>query len=131
MPTIYSLVSIDKECTDCQYVNAISYSKELLQNMIQNATFIRSEFRENHTASYPLHNRYYKNGDRPLVILVNKKNKMKLNYNQNEYILNEGDLVLFDDNVMHSWEMENNDMEIYFYRAETNTPVTQGTYCID
>ena len=36
MPTIYSLVSIDKECTNCKYVNAISYSKELLQNMIQN-----------------------------------------------------------------------------------------------
>ena len=36
MPTIYSIVSIDKECTECQYVNAISYSKELLENMIQN-----------------------------------------------------------------------------------------------
>lgn len=36
MPTIYSLISIDKECTNCQYVNAISYSKELLENMIQN-----------------------------------------------------------------------------------------------
>jgi hypothetical protein len=33
MPTIYSLVSIDKEF---QYVNTISYSKELLENMIQN-----------------------------------------------------------------------------------------------
>lgn len=36
MPTIYSLVSIDKEFPEFQYVNAISYSKELLQNMIQN-----------------------------------------------------------------------------------------------
>lgn len=36
MSTIYSLVSIDKECKECQYVNAISYSKELLKNMIQN-----------------------------------------------------------------------------------------------
>lgn len=36
MPTIYTLVGIDKECTDCQYVNAISYSKELLENMITN-----------------------------------------------------------------------------------------------
>jgi len=36
MPTIYTLVGIDKECIDCQYVNAISYSKELLENMIQN-----------------------------------------------------------------------------------------------
>ena len=36
MPTIYSIVSIDKQCLECQYVNAISYSKELLENMIQN-----------------------------------------------------------------------------------------------
>ena len=36
MSTIYSLVSIDKEYKECQYVNAISYSKELLKNMIQN-----------------------------------------------------------------------------------------------
>ena len=36
MTTIYSIVSIDKQCLECQYVNAISYSKELLENMIQN-----------------------------------------------------------------------------------------------
>lgn len=36
MQTIYTLVSIDKQCTECKYVNAISYSKELLENMIQN-----------------------------------------------------------------------------------------------
>lgn len=36
MPTIYSLVSIDTEYPECQCVNAMSYSKELLENMIQN-----------------------------------------------------------------------------------------------
>jgi hypothetical protein len=36
MSKIYSLVSIDKSCTQCQYVNAISYSKELIEDMIQN-----------------------------------------------------------------------------------------------
>ena len=37
MTSIYSLVSIDKECIDNeQYVMAISYSKEILENMIQN-----------------------------------------------------------------------------------------------
>ena len=36
MSEIYSLVSIDKSCTQCQYVNAISYSREILEDMIQN-----------------------------------------------------------------------------------------------
>lgn len=36
MTEIYSLVSIDKESPECQYVNAISYSREILEDMIQN-----------------------------------------------------------------------------------------------
>lgn len=36
MSEIYSLVSIDKECRECQYVNAISYSSEILEDMIKN-----------------------------------------------------------------------------------------------
>ena len=36
MSEIYSLVSIYKECRECQYVNAISYSRELLEDMIKN-----------------------------------------------------------------------------------------------
>ena len=36
MSEIYSLISIDKSCTQCQYVNAISYSREILEDMIQN-----------------------------------------------------------------------------------------------
>ena len=36
MSEIYSLVSIDKSCRKCQYVNAISYSRELLEDMIKN-----------------------------------------------------------------------------------------------
>jgi len=36
MATIYSLVSIDKECSEYEYIYAVSYSKEILQNMIKN-----------------------------------------------------------------------------------------------
>jgi len=36
MSEIYSLVSIDKECPKCQYVNAISYSRDILEDMIKN-----------------------------------------------------------------------------------------------
>ena len=30
----YSLVSIDKECPSCQYIESISYNKSTLQNML-------------------------------------------------------------------------------------------------
>ena len=36
MRKIYSLVSIDKSCECDQYIQAISYSKELLEDMIEN-----------------------------------------------------------------------------------------------
>lgn len=36
MSNIYSIVSIDKECPECQYVHSISYSREILEDMIQN-----------------------------------------------------------------------------------------------
>lgn len=35
MSGIYSLVSIDKSCRECQYVNAISYSREFLEDIIK------------------------------------------------------------------------------------------------
>lgn len=36
MSYIFSLVSISKESPDCQYINAISYNKSILQEMINN-----------------------------------------------------------------------------------------------
>lgn len=107
--------------------NAISECQQIMQE----ATFIADEARSNHTASYPLHNRYFSNGDKPWVILINTKNSIKLIYQAKEYIIQEGELVLFDDNVMHAWEMNNNNMTIYYYRAKTDTPITHGTYCLD
>lgn len=101
------------------------------ENKIGRCVFLGKETRLNHTAVYPLHNRYFSNGDKPWVILVNEKNSMKLSYADQIYDIKEGELVLFDDNIMHSWEMNNNDMTIYYYRASTDNPVMQGTYCLD
>ncbi|MGD9592900.1 MAG: hypothetical protein AB7V32_10305 [Candidatus Berkiella sp.] len=103
---------------------------EFEAQMIQ-PQFIGEEFRRNHSAHYPLHNRYFSNGDKPWVILVNLKNKMILTYDDKEYIINENELVFFDDNVMHAWQMQNNDMKIYYYRAKCDKPVLDGTYCLD
>lgn len=44
---------------------------------------------------------------------------------------NQNELVCFDDNIMHEWEMNNNDMAIYYYRAKSDTPINRGTYCVD
>ncbi|STX37488.1 hypothetical protein [Legionella feeleii] len=93
--------------------------------------FLGKETRTNHTAIYPMHNRFFSNGDRPWVILVNFKNTMKLTYGDKEYTIHENELVCFDDNIPHAWEMNGNDMTIYYYRAKSAVPVTQGTYCID
>ena len=65
------------------------------------------------------------------MILVNLKNIIKLSYDGLEYLINENELVCFDDNIPHAWEMKENDMDIYFYRATSTTPIRQGTYCID
>ncbi|MFO1257279.1 MAG: hypothetical protein U1E78_02490 [Gammaproteobacteria bacterium] len=114
-----------------QITEATDESLKKFKLLLANTEYISSETRKNHTASYPMHNRYFKNGDKPLVILVNTKNTMKLHYDGKEYTINQGEMVLFDDNVMHAWKMDNNDMEIHFYRAKTDHPIKDGTYCID
>lgn len=101
------------------------------EQKMQQGVLLAEEKRENHTANYPMHNRFFSNGDKPWVILINNKNTMKLTYLDKEHIIQEGELVFFDDNVMHAWEMKDNDITIYYYRAKTNNPIKQGTYCLD
>ncbi|MGE3317810.1 MAG: hypothetical protein AB7I18_00830 [Candidatus Berkiella sp.] len=104
--------------------------KDCEQRMYQ-GVLIAQEERKEHTANYPLHNRYFSNGDKPWVILINTRNSMKLFYLDKAYVIQENELVLFDDNILHAWEMNNNDMTIYYYRAKTDTPIKQGNYCLD
>nr|UVT38034.1 hypothetical protein cemce18_00030 [uncultured bacterium] len=56
---------------------------------------------------------------------------MKLIYDGIEYLIQPNELICFDDNVPHAWEMNGNDLEAYYYRASSTTPIYQGTYCID
>lgn len=101
------------------------------EKLMGQAVFLQEEQRHGHSAIYHMHNRYFSNGDKPWVVLVNHKNTMKLIYNENDYVINEGELVLFDDNIMHEWHMNNNDMTIYYYRTKSEQPVIKGTYCLD
>jgi hypothetical protein len=106
-------------------------SEQVIQDCeqkMQDHTLLFKECRTNHTAVYPLHTRYFSNGDKPWVILINLKNEINFTYYGKEYVINENELVFFDDNVLHSWEMNNNDMTIYYYRAKSENPITEGTY---
>lgn len=116
------LIYISKATTD-----ALKHCEKLMGQSV----FLQEEQREGHSAIYPMHNRYFSNGDKPWVVLVNSKNTMKLIYDEEEYLINEGELVLFDDNIMHAWQMNNNDMTIYYYRSKSEQPITVGTYCLD
>lgn len=116
------------------FISITQASSSALEQCIKSlgeALFLGKETRTNHTATYPIHNRYFSNGDKPWVILINLKNTMKLTYDGAEYLIQEHELVCFDDNVLHGWEMSSNDMTIYYYRAKTPRPINQGTYCID
>lgn len=116
------------------FIHITQASDDALKQCIESfeqVVFLGQESRTNHTATYPLHNRYFTNGDKPWVILVNLKNTMKLIYDSVEYIIHANELVCFDDNIPHAWEMSGNDMVIYYYRAQSTDPINRGTYCID
>ncbi len=110
---------------------ATTEAVEACKNKLSQAIFLAEETRNQHTAIYPLHNRYFSNGDTPWVILINTKNEMKLHFDGEDYLIQENQLVMFDDNIFHAWEMHNNDLIAYYYRATSEKPVTRGTYCLD
>lgn len=105
---------------------------EMLNNF-PSVQYLASEKRENFSGDFPLHTRYFSNGDRPLVALVNVRGDVRLNYNNNEFIIPEGAFVFFDDSVSHSWIFKNADVEIFFYRhTNTDAPAPcEGDYCLD
>ena len=52
--------------------------KECESKMVNGVLFFE-ETRIDHTAEYPMHNRYFSNGDKPWVVLINNKNTIKNN----------------------------------------------------
>ena len=121
---------------DLPYIH--SYSKEAYKIFIK-ASFddlplISSEKRSNFHGSFANHNRFFSNGDKPLVGLINFKGIVHLTYEDNFYEVHEGSFVFFDDNVKHSWLMQSAHLEVYYYRQSVNNvlnPVYNGDYCLD
>ncbi len=91
------------------------------------------ESRSNFSATFPVHNRYFSNGDKPLVLLVKHKGKVELCYNGENFVLGDKEFVFFDDTIRHSWVMNRCDLDIYYYRKSIadHVKITTGDYCLD
>lgn len=109
------------------------HSLEKIINIYPHIIFLLKEQRINFSATFPMHNRYFSNGDKPLVALVKKNGYAKLNYQNKEFILKDGEFVFFDDNEPHSWVMEACDLDIFYYKqtCEIKNMMTKGDYCLD
>ena len=86
MSKIYSLVSIDKECPSCQYIEAVSYNKSTLQEMLDRidpnkfsfADFIIKE----HTPVYSLLTTYTTDGQHKAKYFLHSNSSLKFNSNE-------------------------------------------------
>lgn len=95
--------------------------------------FLSSETRQNFTGEFPMHTRYFSNGDVPLVALINVFGDALFGYDNNHVHLSAGDFIFFDDSKPHSWVFKNCNLEIFYYRHcdEKGMQITQGDYCLD
>src|SRR5262245_17219952 len=102
-------------------------------NRFVDVKLLSTETRENFSAEFPSHTRYFSNGDRPLVALVNVHGCAIFGYDsKHEICLADGDFVFFDDSKPHSWIFKNCTLEIFYYRVsdQNNCLVKEGDYCL-
>lgn len=104
-------------------------------NRFQKIQFIASENRTGFSGEFPIHTRYFTNGDRPLVALVKQSGTAKLRYGtgNEDIVLPDQHFVFFDDSTPHAWVFNNCNLEIYYYRLPDNErpAPTTGDYCLD
>jgi len=112
MNKIYILVSIDKSCQCCQYVNAISYSKELLEDMIKNI----------HPDDLKLADFIVKE-NMPIYFLVSLNDKILLATSYGEVTFNKDNLYAF--NKITTNKVENVLLDISGFNIEElrNSPI--------
>jgi hypothetical protein len=113
-----------------------SYTDDALKGALcqfPHTCLISKESRQNFNGNFPKHTRYFSNGDKPLVALIKQKGYVKLTYDGQDFILNDNEVVLFDDNVPHSWVMSSCDLTNFYYRQSgiIENAVTTGNYCLD
>ena len=104
-------------------------------NRFANIQLITKETRTEFSGEFPMHTRYFSNGDRPLVALVKHSGIAKLRYGSGneDIVIPDQYFVFFDDSVPHGWVFNKCNLEIYYYRlTDTANPVpSTGDYCLD
>jgi len=112
MSGIYSLLSIEKDCHEDQYIQAISYDKNVLQSMIDNLdsnTLNRADFViKQNTSVYSLLKLTTIKGEKSKIYLypVNKFNDNNL-YGFNKMTSNGVEQVLLDVTTFNNFELKN------------------------
>jgi hypothetical protein len=102
-------------------------------NRFQKIQLITTENRTEFSGAFPIHTRYFSNGDRPLVALVKHSGTARLRYGNEDVVLPDENFVFFDDSMPHAWVFNRCNLEIYYYRlTDTQRPApTTGDYCLD
>ncbi len=108
--------------------------QDFLAQYFSNLPLVFEEKRASFSGAVPLHNRFFSNGDKPLVGLVNCSGMVRLVYQEKTFEITEGDFVFFDDNAIHAWDFKDADVLIFYYRqraVDLENPICSGDYCID
>jgi len=114
------------------FIDRFGEKLDEILNAYPNIQFLSQETREKFSGVFPMHNRYFSNGDKPLVALIKKSGFVELTYLNKKYLLQDGECVLFDDSEKHSWVMKNCDLEIFYYRQTCAiNGIKNGDYCLD
>lgn len=102
-------------------------------NRFQDIRLITTESRIDFSGEFPIHTRYFSNGDRPLVALIKQSGAAKLRYGKQDVVIPDNNVVFFDDSMPHGWVFNKCDLDIYYYRlSDKNDPApTTGDYCLD
>ncbi len=116
----------------------IEFKSENLINILnrfQKIQLIATENRIEFSGEFPIHTRYFSNGDRPLVALVKHSGTARLRYGigNEDVVIPDQNFVFFDDSVPHAWVFNKCNLEIYYYRLTDNErpAPTTGDYCLD
>ncbi len=104
-------------------------------NRFQKIQLIATENRTEFSGEFPIHTRYFSNGDRPLVALIKQSGTARLRYGigNEDIVIPDQNFVFFDDSVPHAWVFNKCNLEIYYYRLTDNERPgpTTGDYCLD
>ncbi len=114
----------------------MEFNSENLLNILtrfQNIQLLTTENRVGFSGEFPIHTRYFSNGNRPLVALLKQSGSAKLHYRNEAIEIPDQNFVFFDDSVPHGWFFNNCNLEIYYYRQTDNErpAPTTGDYCLD